>query len=165
MREAAATKPVIAIANGMSASAGYALASGATKIIAAPSGMAGSIGAVMLHLDLSRALDKEGVTPTLIIEGARKADGNPVEPLSDAALRTLQGEVHRYYELFLETVARLALIPLRHYSRRSKAPLFEATRPRPARPKTPSKACGTRSEAAEPQVSRSSGICSRRYRQ
>ena len=105
MREAAGRKPVIAIANGMSASAGYALASGATKIIAAPSGMTGSIGVALLHLDLSRALDKEGVTPTLIFEGARKTDGNPVEPLTDAALSTLRDEVHRYYELFLETVA------------------------------------------------------------
>jgi capsid assembly protease len=105
VREAAGRKPVIAIANGMSASAGYALASGASKIIAAPSGMTGSIGVALLHLDLSRALDKEGVTPTLIFEGARKMDGNPVEPLTDAALSTLRDEVHRYYELFLETVA------------------------------------------------------------
>jgi signal peptide peptidase SppA len=105
VREAAGRKPVIAIANGMSASAGYALASGASKIIAAPSGMMGSIGVALLHLDLSRALDKEGVTPTLIFEGARKMDGNPVEPLTDAALSTLRDEVHRYYELFLETVA------------------------------------------------------------
>ena len=36
VREVAARKPVIAIANGMAASAGYALASGATRIIAAP---------------------------------------------------------------------------------------------------------------------------------
>ena len=32
-------------------------------------------------------------------------DGNPVEPLTDDAQSTLRDEVHRYYELFLETVA------------------------------------------------------------
>jgi signal peptide peptidase SppA len=105
VREAASRKPVMAIANGMSASAGYALASGATRIITAPSAMVGSIGCVMVHLDISRALDREGVTPTLIVAGARKLDGNPVQPLSDEALRTLQTEVGRYYELFVETVA------------------------------------------------------------
>jgi signal peptide peptidase SppA len=104
VREAAARKPVIAIANGMAASAGYALASGATRIIAAPSAISGSIGVALLHLDFSRQLDHEGVTPTLIFEGARKMDGNPLAPLSADAEATLRGEVHRYYELFVETV-------------------------------------------------------------
>jgi len=105
VREAAERKPVIAIANGMAASAGYALASGATRIIAAPSAISGSIGVSMLHLDFSRQLDHEGVTPTLIFEGARKMDGNPLNPLTADAEATLREEVHRYYELFVETVA------------------------------------------------------------
>ena len=45
------------------------------------------------------------MTPTLIFEGARKMDGNPLEPLTDDAVSTLRDEVHRYYELFVETVA------------------------------------------------------------
>ena len=105
VRDVAASKPVIAIANGMAASAGYALASGATRIIAAPSAISGSIGCLILHLDFSRQLDHEGVTPTLLFEGARKMDGNPLEPLSGDAEATLRDEVHRYYELFVETVA------------------------------------------------------------
>jgi signal peptide peptidase SppA len=104
VREVAARKPVIAIANGMAASAGYALASGATRIIAAPSAISGSIGVALLHLDFSRQLDQEGVTPTLVFEGARKMDGNPLQPLSEDARETLRGEVHRYYELFIDTV-------------------------------------------------------------
>lgn len=105
VRSVAAHKPVIAVANGMAASAAYALASGATKIIVSPSGVAGSIGTVLLHLDFSRQLDKEGVTPTFLYAGSRKIDGNPLHPLGDTAMATLQGEVDRYYELFLETVA------------------------------------------------------------
>jgi capsid assembly protease len=105
VRAVAARKPVIAIANGMAASAGYALASGATRIIAAPSAISGSIGVALLHLDFSRQLDHEGVTPTLIFEGARKMDGNPLAPLTGDAETTLREEVHRYYELFVETVA------------------------------------------------------------
>ena len=91
VRDVAARKPVIAIANGMAASAGYALASGATRIIAAPSAISGSIGVALLHLDFSRQLDHEGVTPTLIFEGARKMDGNPL----DAADRRRGGDVAR----------------------------------------------------------------------
>lgn len=106
VRAAAQRKPVIAVANGMAASAGYALASGATKIISAPSGVAGSIGTVLIHLDYSRALDDEGITPTLIVAGRHKADGNAVEPLTDETLATLRREVDKYYELFVETVAQ-----------------------------------------------------------
>lgn len=105
VRQAAEHKPVIAIANGMAASAGYALASGATKIITTPSGTSGSIGCVMLHLDYSRAMEAAGVRPTLIVAGAHKTDGNAVEPLDEGALATLRSEVDRYYELFVETVA------------------------------------------------------------
>jgi signal peptide peptidase SppA len=105
VRALAAKKRVVAVANGMAVSAGYALASGASRIIAAPSAMTGSIGTVMLHLDLSKQLEKEGITPTLIFEGARKMDGNPTEPLSDTAHDTLRNEVRRYYELLIDTVS------------------------------------------------------------
>lgn len=105
VRSAADKKPVIAVANGMAASAGYALASGATKIITTPSGVAGSIGCVLLHLDYSRAMEEQGIRPTLIVAGAHKTDGNALMPLDDAATATLRDEVTRYYDLFVETVA------------------------------------------------------------
>ena len=104
VRALAAKKHVTALANGMAVSAGYALASGASRIVVAPSALSGSIGTVLLHLDLSRQLDKEGITPTLIFEGAHKMDGNPIAPLSDSAIDTLRTEVKRYYELFIDTV-------------------------------------------------------------
>ena len=104
VRALAAKKHVTALSNGMAVSAGYALASGASRIVVAPSALSGSIGTVLLHLDLSRQLDKEGITPTLIFEGAHKMDGNPVTPLSDNAVDTLRTEVKRYYELFIDTV-------------------------------------------------------------
>lgn len=98
-------KPVTAVVNGMAASAAYALASGAKRIVTTPSGISGSIGVVMLHLDFSRALEAEGVTPTLIFAGAHKTEGNPFEPLSDDVKAGLQGEVKTVYDLFLKTVA------------------------------------------------------------
>jgi ClpP class serine protease len=47
VRQAAGSKPVVAFVNGLSASAAYAIASGASRIITAPSGMLGSIGVVL----------------------------------------------------------------------------------------------------------------------
>jgi signal peptide peptidase SppA len=105
IRAAAKQKPVTAVVNGMAASAAYALASAADKIITTSTGMSGSIGVVMLHADYSRFLDAEGVTPTLIFAGSHKVDGNPFEPLSDAVRSDLQAEVDNFYALFVKTVS------------------------------------------------------------
>jgi signal peptide peptidase SppA len=104
VREAKA-KPVWAVVNGLAASAGYALASGASQIVTLPTGVSGSIGVVMLHLDMSAFAAMEGVKPTFIFAGARKVDGNRLEPLSREARERFQAEVDAYYDKFVETVA------------------------------------------------------------
>lgn len=99
-------KPVIALVNGMAASAAYAMASGAKRIVTTPSGVSGSIGVVMLHLDQSKRLEKAGVTPTLIFAGGHKVDGNPFEPLPEDVRDEFQAEVDKLYSMFVATVAR-----------------------------------------------------------
>lgn len=105
VRQAADAKPVYAVANGMAMSAAYALASGATRVFAAPSSFMGSVGVIMLHMDFSGALEKAGIAPTLIFAGAHKADGNPTEPLTEGVTAELQADIDRFYEDFLSTVA------------------------------------------------------------
>lgn len=104
VRALAAKKRVVAVVNGMAASAGYAIASGATEIVTTETGVSGSIGVVLLHADFSRKLDREGITPTLIHAGARKVDGNPFQPLSKDVKSSLQAEVDALYGAFLQTV-------------------------------------------------------------
>ncbi len=106
VRALAEAKVVVAVPNGMAASAAFAIASGATKIVVPPTGIVGSIGVVMVHMEVSRALAKEGVTPTLIFAGAHKVDGNPLEPLSKEVRADLQAEIDQVYEMFVETVAK-----------------------------------------------------------
>lgn len=104
LREAAKAKEVIAVVNGMAASAMYAIASGASRIVTMPSGLVGSIGVVLVHFDYSEYLKDEGVKPTLIFAGKQKVDGNPFEPLPAAVRDRLQGEVQSFYDLFVSTV-------------------------------------------------------------
>ncbi|HYD04730.1 MAG TPA: S49 family peptidase, partial [Reyranella sp.] len=106
VRLAAAQKPVTAIVNGMAASAGYGIASGATRIVTTRDGLSGSIGVKLLHLDYSRMLDRAGVTPTLISmpDDGSKALGNPFEPLTEAAQARLKAEIREAYDQFVETV-------------------------------------------------------------
>ena len=83
------TKPMRAIIRGRGASAAYALACCADEITLHDLGLAGSIGTIIMHVDYSEALAKEGVKVTLITAGAHKADGNPFEPLSEEVTKDL----------------------------------------------------------------------------
>lgn len=98
-------KPVYALANGMAASAAYAMASGSTRLYTTPSGITGSIGVVLLHLDHSAQLEKRGIKPTLIFAGAHKVDGHPFGPLPDSVAEDLKAEVNGFYQQFIETVS------------------------------------------------------------
>lgn len=106
VRSLAAKKRTVAVVNGMAASAGYAIASGASEIVTTQTGVSGSIGVVMLHADFSRKLANEGIAPSLIFAGAHKVDGNPFEPLGAEVKADLQAEVLAFYDLFLANVAK-----------------------------------------------------------
>ena len=105
IREAARRKPVIAHVTGVCASAGYALASACSRIIVSQSSIIGSIGVVLLHTEISRKLDKAGISTRLIHAGARKIDGNQFEPLTDEVEVELQAEINRFHDLFIGCVA------------------------------------------------------------
>lgn len=105
VRALATKKPVVAFVNGQAASAAYAIASGATRIVTTPSGVLGSIGVVWMHLDRSEQVAKSGVRPTLLTAGAFKADGHPLAALPDDARGRIQGQIDAIYQLFVSTVA------------------------------------------------------------
>lgn len=99
-------KPVWAIANAVAASGAYWVLAAAEEAIVTPSGMVGSIGAYMMHTDLSVALEKDGIDITYIYAGEHKVDGNPTEPLSDDAREEMQGHVDGVFDRFVGAVAR-----------------------------------------------------------
>jgi hypothetical protein len=89
----------------MAASAAYAIAAAASELVVAPSGQVGSIGVFASHEDHSKELERAGVKVSLIRAGKYKTDGNPFEPLSDAARAELQGKVDDFYQMFVKSVA------------------------------------------------------------
>ncbi|MDF1734941.1 MAG: S49 family peptidase [Minwuia sp.] len=102
---AAGTKPSRAILSEQACSAAYALASACDEITMPRTGEAGSIGVICAHQDVSGMLDDMGMTVTLIYAGARKADGNPFEPLPANVHADIQAEIDATYALFAGTVA------------------------------------------------------------
>lgn len=101
-------KRSLAVVDSNCYSAGYMTMSACDHIAVTPSGGAGSIGVVLMHMDISAALDKAGVKITFITapEGGQKAAGNAYEPLSKEVLADLQGEIDKMYEVFVSTVVR-----------------------------------------------------------
>lgn len=106
VRDLSSTKRTVALVNGIAASAGYAIASGANEIITTESGMSGSIGVVLLHLNRAQEMAEKGIEPTLIFAGAHKVDANPLEPLSEEVRADLQAEVDNMYEMFTKAVGK-----------------------------------------------------------
>ena len=98
-------KPMHAIADGMAASAAYLGASAADEIAVTGTGYAGSIGVVMRHVDMSKAMANEGLAVTHIFAGAHKIDGNPFEPLPLAVHADMQAEMNSLYDEFIAAVA------------------------------------------------------------
>lgn len=105
IRAAREKKPVMAMVDSNCYSAGYAIASAASKIVAIPSAGVGSIGVIAMHVDQSKLLDAWGLKITLIYEAEHKADGNPFEPLPDDVRESMQASIHASYEAFVSLVA------------------------------------------------------------
>ncbi len=98
-------KPVVAMVEGQAASAAYWLASQCEAIVVAPLGSVGSIGAVQVHVDVSRAMGAAGLKVTLLHAGARKVDGNLYEPLADGARDGMQAQLDTIRTIFAQAVA------------------------------------------------------------
>lgn len=104
--EARALKKIVAIANDDAYSAAYAIASSAEKVLITRTSGVGSIGVIASHIDQSGFDEKQGIKYTTVFAGSRKNDLNPHEPITSESLESLQEEVDRLYEMFVELIAR-----------------------------------------------------------
>lgn len=106
IRAARQKKPVIAMVEGICASAGYWLAAQADEIVMSPMSEAGSIGIVAMHVDVSGAMEKAGYSIELIAAGAHKIEGSPYAALSDDARAEIKAEVEAKRQTFAADVGQ-----------------------------------------------------------
>lgn len=99
-------KPTIAVLTDFAASAGYLLASAARQIVMPPTGMAGSIGVITMHADLSAQLEKSGVKVTILAAGKHKADGNPTAALPEEVRTRMLARLEKARQTFAATVGK-----------------------------------------------------------
>ena len=99
-------KRIVAVSDCLCASAAYYIASACSEVVVSPSSLTGSIGVYMVHEDLSKALEKQGVSATLVYHGANKVNGNHLGPLTDGARQEMQDRVNYYGNMFENAVAK-----------------------------------------------------------
>lgn len=103
LRSMRGQKPMVAVADGLSASGAYWLASQADEFVVSPSGRVGSIGVYTIHRDITKAQEQRGVKDTVIRAGKYKAE--TLGPLSEEAMAAQQELVNATYEQFVGDVA------------------------------------------------------------
>jgi signal peptide peptidase SppA len=105
--EARGKKPIVAVCEGMMASAAYWIGSSADELyISSGTAQVGSIGVVASHTDLSKAEANRGVKVTEISAGKYKRIASEHEPLSAEGRAEIQDQVDQIYTVLVDDVAR-----------------------------------------------------------
>ena len=106
VREVNAAKPIVALADGLMASAAYWVGSAASAVyISSDTTHVGSIGVVATHTDYSKREDMIGIKTTEITAGKYKRIASDTQPLSDEGRDYIQAQVDTLYSIFVEAVA------------------------------------------------------------
>lgn len=98
-------KPVVAFIRGSGTSGAYLLACAATRIIALPSAIVGSIGVISMRPEASGLLDRLGVGFSVSKSGPLKDMGAFYRPPTDDEQAKLQSLIDELFEAFLQEVA------------------------------------------------------------
>lgn len=104
--DARGSKPIVAVANQMAASAALFVATAADDFLVSPSAITGHLGSFMVHGETSQRDHDQGFKFTVIRSGENKAEGHSVEPLTDKARAGLQSIVDGFGQMFIDHVAR-----------------------------------------------------------
>jgi protease-4 len=105
-------KPVVASLGNVAASGAYYVACGATKILANPGTLTGSIGVVMYFTDLEELMRKIGIKTHVIKSGSYKDTGSPFRGLTLQEKDLLQGLLKVVHEQFVQAISQSRNLPV-----------------------------------------------------
>jgi protease-4 len=98
-------KPVIVSMSDVAGSGGYWIAMSATKIVAEPQTLTGSIGVLAGKFSIDGLLSKLGVTSERLVFGEKADVFSPFRPFTSDERKVLKGEILWTYEQFLTRAA------------------------------------------------------------
>lgn len=117
-------KPVVAHLGNVAASGGYYIAVGATKIVALPDSLTGSIGVIAGKISGGELLDRLGVASESITMGATSSFTSLTEPLSDTEFDNLHSDIRAFYRRFIQRVAEGRGLETRRVHRLARGRVF-----------------------------------------
>ncbi len=105
-------KPIVVSMGSIAASGGYYVSCGATRIVANPGTITGSIGVIAMFPNYAKLMDKLGLKMDVIKSGKYKDSGSPFRKMTEADRKYFYGVVENSYDQFLNTVARQRKLPV-----------------------------------------------------
>jgi protease-4 len=103
--------PIIVSMGSLAASGGYYVSAPATRIVANPQTLTGSIGVIMEFPVLKGMMDKIGVKVEVVKSRVHKDIGSPFRDMTDQDRELLQGVVTDAYDQFVSIVSTERKIP------------------------------------------------------
>ncbi len=104
LRELSAKKPVVAQFGTVAASAAYIAGLGTDYIVARGNTITGSVGVLAQWPEVSRLLEKLGVTVNEVKSGELKASPSPFKPMDEASRAVMQSSIDDGFRWFLNLV-------------------------------------------------------------
>ena len=104
-------KPVVASMGSVAASGGYYLAAAATRIVANPGTLTGSIGVILQLAEIEGLLRKVGVRYEIIKSGRYKDAGSFARPMTPDERAVLQAVLDDMHDQFVTAVAEGRRLP------------------------------------------------------
>jgi protease-4 len=99
-------KPVVVSMGAVAASGAYYVSCGATKIVANPGTLTGSIGVIFQFLQFSDLMKKLGISESTFKSGKLKDSGSPFRKVTPEEKKYFQGLITDVYDQFVDVVAK-----------------------------------------------------------
>ena len=96
--------PVASFFMGTAASGAYYISQAADRIIASPATITGSIGVILLNINMTGLMEKVGVSDASVKTGALKDLGSPLRPPSPSDKQVLQGIADGFFARFCQVI-------------------------------------------------------------
>ncbi len=105
LRHLSSRKPTVAFIRGAGLSGGYLIACGASKVVALPTALVGSIGVILIRPVVQELMERVGVKMVITKEGRLKDMFQPFREPTDEEQEKVQALTGEIYEWFVDAVA------------------------------------------------------------
>ena len=128
LRNLSARKPTVAFIRGAGLSGGYLIACGASKVVALPTALVGSIGVIFMQPVVQELLDRLGVKVVITKEGHLKDMFQPFREPTAEEREKVQALTSEFYEWFVDAVARSRRLEPKVVRKYATGEMFTATK-------------------------------------